>query len=401
MRVLIVSPWLPHAQIAHGGGQHLFHTIRSLAERGHSVHVVCYGRGESKSQVETLAAHCELVHVLRPAYTWRQKAERVLSTEWRRPWMWGRRTHAEARARIRSICRENRIDVVHLAWTEMGRYLWAVPAGMATVLGTLDVEYRVRPREVQSHPWGWKRLQAARRARHLIEGERRYVKQAHVTLASSAADKAHLARFVEETRIHIVAPWVDLDTMLNVDSETVVPGRLTFVGALDRVANEAAVAFLVRDVWPQVQVHPRAALYIVGANPPRWLDRQAGRDPRLVVTGFVQDLVREWAQTDVAVSPSLIGGGLLIKVAQPMAAGRPVVTTALGNEGVGADPDAAVAVADDVRSFAKAVLRLLADRGLWKRMAEAGRRHVVETLDWETSMANLEAAYVEAIGRVG
>lgn len=400
MRVLIVSPWLPHACITHAGGKHLFHTIRSLRERGHKVFVMCYRRGETEFRVRTLAALCESVHVLEPAYTWRQKAEQALSGGWRRPWAWGRRTHAEARAHIQSLCRERHIDVVHLAWTEMGRYLDAVPAGVATVLGALDVEYRVRPREVRLTRWGRGRLQAARRARRLIQGERRYVRQSHVTLACSAADRVHLARLTDEDRIHVVAPWASLRTMRAIKPDTAVPGRLTFMGALDRVANESVVRFLVREVWPRIrQAHPTAMLHIVGAHPPRWLWRRAREDPRLVVAGYVADLAREWAQTDVAVSPSLIGGGVLVKVAQPMAAGRPVVTTALGNEGVAARPGEAVAVAEDAPSLARAVLRLLADRACWTRMATKGRRHVLETFDWDKSMANLEVAYDDAVGR--
>ena len=243
-------------------------------------------------------------------------------------------------------------------------------------------------------------MRAARRAYRLSRVERRYVSLAHVTLACSAADRDHLARLVDERRICIVAPWVDLEAMRDIGPDAVEPGRLTFMGALDRVANQEAARFLVRDVWPRVKDgHPSAVLCIVGANPPRWLRRWATRDPRLIVTGYVPDLVREWASTDVAVSPSLIGGGLVIKVAQPMAAGRPVVTTTLGNEGVAAPVGKAVKVADDARSFAQAALRLLADRGLWKRQAAAGRRHVLRSLDWETSIADLERAYADAIRR--
>ena len=56
-------------------------------------------------------------------------------------------------------------------------------------------------------------------------------------------------------------------------------------------------------------------------------------------------------------------------------------------------------VADDARSFAAAALRLLSDRDRWARVADAGRRHVTETLDWGVSLERLEAAYETAVGR--
>ena len=397
MRILIVSPWLPHPDIAHGGGQHLYHTIRSLAERDHALHVLCYGRDESEAQVRALAMHCRLLHVVTPSYTWRQKAARLRNGGWRRPWTLGRRTHTEVRALIRDTCREQRIDVVHFAWTEMGRYLDTVPRHVGTVLGTLDVEYLVRPREVRLYHVG-RRWRAALKARRLIRAERCYLNRADVTLACSAADRGHLARLEDASRIRVVRPWMDVAAMRAVGPDGIVPGRLTFMGAMDRVANMAAAHFLVQGVWPRVRAaYPGATLRIVGANPPQSLRRQAEGDPRLTVTGLVPDLAAEWAATDVAVSPSIVGGGLVIKVAQPMAAGRPVVTTTLGNEGIAAPVGVAVEVADDAQSFVAAVLRLLSDRDWWARLAAAGRRHVLAALDWCVSIESLEAAYAAAV----
>jgi glycosyltransferase involved in cell wall biosynthesis len=399
MRVLIVSPWLPHPQVMHAGGQHLYHTVRCLAGRGHTLHVLCYGREEPAEHVRVLAAHCASLHVLTPAYTSRQKVARLRNGGWRDPWTLGRRTHHEARAMIWSICGEHDIDVVHLAWTEMVRYLGTVPRGVGTVLGTMDVESAVRPREVRLVPLGrrwWEALKACR----LIAAERQALSRVDVTLACSEADRAQLARIGGTDRVRVVHPWVDVQAVCRIGPEPLVPGRLTFMGAMDRLANVAAARFLVDAVWPRVRAaHPVATLRIVGVDPPPSLLRCAEGDARLMVTGFVPDLAAEWAQTDVAVSPSLIGGGLVTKVAQPMAAGRPVVTTSLGNEGVGAPVGTAVEVADDAPSFAAAVQRLLVDRDRWARLAAAGRRHALERFDWGTSMQRLEAAYVVAAAR--
>jgi len=67
------------------------------------------------------------------------------------------------------------------------------------------------------------------------------------------------------------------------------------------------------------------------------------------------------------------------KVIDAMAAGRPVVSTTLGNEGVAAPPDQAVLVTDDPQAFAGYVLDLLRDDLLWNRTAQGGRAHVQQT----------------------
>lgn len=401
MRVLIVTPWMPYPRIAHAGGDTLFHIVRSLVERGHTIHMLCYGRGESTDQVATIARLCTSLEVVTPAYSISAKVSSFVNGGWRRPWLLGRRANAEVRRLLGRRCIQSHIDVVHLVWTEMGRYLDAVPCGVGTVLGTLDVESRVRAREVPLHPLPFARWATAWRTHRLIRAERHYVAAADAVTVCSPADREQLATLCGSERIHVVPPWLDAEAYRAIEPGRVVPGRLTFVGALDRIANAAAVRFLITDVWPRVRAaHPAATLNIVGANPPRWLCCFSNHDPSTVVTGWVPDLPEVWAQTDVAVCPSLVGGGLLLKVAQPMCAGRPVVTTALGNEGVAA-PSGALAVADSPEAFAAAVLRLLADRALWTRMAQAARQHIAAIMDWEMGMRSLETAYASAISAGG
>lgn len=399
MRILVISPWLPYPQIAHAGGDVLFHTLRSLVERGHAVHLLAYGRGETAAQLEAVSRLCASLQVITPAYTLRAKAASFLNGGWRKPWLLGRRTHAEMRQALQERCRHSGIEVVQLFWTEMGRYLSAVPEGVGTVLSAQDAEAQVRPRELALLPHGPTRWLEALRARRLIRDEPRTIAAAGAVTTCSAADSVQLAQTCPHERFFVTPPRLD-PALYAVTPERLIPGRLTFMGALDRVANAAAARFLLEDVWSRVRdAHPAAELRFVGAAPPAWLQRAAASDPRVTVTGWAPDLVEVWAETDVAVCPSLTGGGLLLKVAQPMAAGRPVVTTTLGNEGVAA-PGGAVAVADRPAAFAQEVLRLLEDRVHWERMAQAGRRHIAATMDWDASMKNLEAA-LHAASRAG
>lgn len=398
MNILMVSPWMPHAGARHAGSAYLFETVRWLA-RKHTVHLLCYQRSESPDEVDSIVALCRSLTTVRPAYAVGDKLSRFLHGGWRRPARLGRQTHDSMRRHIGLVCARHRIDVVHCWWTETARYLDAVPPRVARVVGTMDVEYRVRPREVALYPPGCRRWQAGRRARWLIRCERELLPAADAVLTCSQADRRDLAAVVDAARLQVVTPWIDAERMAVVAASSAAPGRLTFMGAMDRRANIAAAAFLVDRVWPRLRdALPRARLYIVGAGPPADVYNWASRDDRIVVTGLVDDMAAVWASTDIALSPSLIGGGLVTKVAQPMAAGRPVVTTTLGNEGVAA-PAGAVCVADDPAAFAGAVLKLAANPDAKCRLAENGRDHALSALDWTSSMGRLERAYAAAVRR--
>jgi glycosyltransferase involved in cell wall biosynthesis len=90
----------------------------------------------------------------------------------------------------------------------------------------------------------------------------------------------------------------------------------------------------------------------------------------------------------VFVSPILVGGGIIVKILDAMAAGIPVVTTKYGNEGIGAMSGEEVLVADATDTYADAVVRLLSDPEANRRIGERGRDFV-------------RGAYsAEAIGRI-
>ena len=65
-----------------------------------------------------------------------------------------------------------------------------------------------------------------------------------VTLVCSAADRDdHLRCGASPDRVCVVPPWIDADVMRAISPEATIPGRLVFMGALDRIANVAAARF--------------------------------------------------------------------------------------------------------------------------------------------------------------
>ena len=81
--------------------------------------------------------------------------------------------------------------------------------------------------------------------------------------------------------------------------------------------------------------------------------------PGVMLLGYVDDLERFYAETDVIVAPMLMGSGLKMKVAEALSYGVPVVGTAIGFEGFGAEELAHRCA--DVAEVKAAILALRSD----------------------------------------
>jgi glycosyltransferase involved in cell wall biosynthesis len=132
---------------------------------------------------------------------------------------------------------------------------------------------------------------------------------------------------------------------------------------------------------------------VAGRDPGPELEALAAAAPRLRLLGFVPDLGPLYARAGVFVNPMRGGGGTRLKMLEAMAAGKAVVSTAIGAEGLALTPGRDVVVADGAPAFAEAVRALLADPGRAARLGQAARALVEARYRWEACLAPLEQLY--------
>jgi glycosyltransferase involved in cell wall biosynthesis len=390
MNILIASLYLPYPAVPHGGGHDLFRLIETLNQQ-HTISVVSFVDANQARHAESLRPYVADVQLVTPAITLRQKLSSAVVALRQNAWKtWGRRADCEMRQAIADRARRGQIDVVWCVWTEMGRYLNVAPPGVLRVLDEVDVRFVVEQAAAAGRWWSLMRA-AQRRCQELA-----YCRSADLVLTRSARDLAILRRACPDLAGFVLPPAAHVASFADIRPEECEPYRVLFVGALDRKRNQAAVRWLVDEIWPQVHnACPEAVLRIVGANPPAAVQALADR-PGVQVTGRVPDLRAEYARARVIAAPMRSEAGALNKVIDGLAAGRPVVATTLANAGIGA-PLEALSLADDPHAFACAISKLLRHQDEWTRRAQAGRRFTLTTFDWPRSVHHLESTLLQLV----
>jgi glycosyltransferase involved in cell wall biosynthesis len=374
--ITVVTPYLPYPEVAHGGGQDLYRAIRALGER-HEIRVVTFVDNAQVIHAEALRPYLVDLCLVWPAIQPGEKLKNVLkAVKSGRIRSIGRRADRE----VKQALQERPSDVVHCAWTEMGRYLVAAPPGSVRVLEEVDVRFLS---ESNSGMPGARLMQRK-------QEEIRYCRAADLVVTRSTHDLEALRKEVPGLNGLVIPPVAHVDPFLDIDPAESVPGRVLFVGALSRRRNQEAVFWLVGEIWPRVrETCPGAQLRIVGADPPApilALDGTAG----VRVTGYVADLGQEYAEARVVVAPMRAQAGALNKVLDGLAAGRPVVGTTAANSGIAA-PAGVMVMADDTAAFASGITAILRDPSEWDRKSAAGRQHVRQHFRWHDSIGRYEA----------
>jgi O-antigen biosynthesis protein len=111
------------------------------------------------------------------------------------------------------------------------------------------------------------------------------------------------------------------------------------------------------------------------------------------VVGYVPDLTPYFDSALVFVAPLRFGAGMKGKVGQSLVHGLPVVSTAIGAEGMSLVDGEHLLMAETAEEFAEAVLSLLEDDGLWGRLQTQGRALIESTLSEAVVARRLELLF--------
>ena len=165
---------------------------------------------------------------------------------------------------------------------------------------------------------------------------------------------------------------------------------VAFSGNLEYHPNRMAVRFFRRDIWPGLRRRwPELVWRLIGRNEHAVRNHTDG-DARIETSGPVADAIAELAAAQVVVAPLLAGSGTRLKIMEAWAAGRAVVSTTVGAEGLEARDGEHLLLADDASAFAAAVSRLLESEPLRRALGAAGRRLYESHYTWDAAWSGLE-----------
>jgi glycosyltransferase involved in cell wall biosynthesis len=234
-------------------------------------------------------------------------------------------------------------------------------------------------------------------ARRMRAFEIRACKQADLCLTITPEDAERILKLAPDASVAVSPAGVDLERYYpQLMSEE--PGTLVFVGALDWLPNADAVRWFRTKVWPRVtQEEPTAQWIVVGKSPPADILHWPEEDRSIQVTGFVEDVRPYLHRASVVIVPLRSGGGMRLKILEAMAAGKTVVSTPVGAEGISARSGEEIILAGPDRSYGVEVVRLLREPSERKRIGKAARAWV-EGYGWSGIAADLEREYQALLG---
>jgi glycosyltransferase involved in cell wall biosynthesis len=407
VKLLFVTPQLPFppdqgTKLRNGP------LIRIAAEAGHEVHLLAFGKRDASVEPTTsdpssdscpegaeLDNWCRRVVVVPspPARKLVARARDIALSQ--RPDLVDRLWSPGFYGALRRLVAEERYDAVQVEGMELTRYLPAT-AGALTIFDDHNVEYSLQQLAFQTDVQRPRRAHAALYSfiqwRRLRLWEARVCTKVDAVLAASRQDAAVLQR-LSGRDVDAVPNGIDLTATPFHSPKTEIAANLLFDGTMSFRPNHDAATWFIQEILPLVRAkRPDVRFWVVGRDPLPDVVAHNFSEQRVAVTGAVPSVDPYWDRAGVYVLPMRFGGGVRFKALQAMARGVPLVSTALGVEGLDAQPGRDYLRAERPHDFAAAILKLLDDAASRELLATNARR-TVANLDWSRIAPALLGVY--------
>jgi polysaccharide biosynthesis protein PslH len=292
------------------------------------------------------------------------------------------------REALTDLLQSQRFDIVHVDSLDLSNYLSDLTdLPVVCVHHNVESELLRRRSERESLIRRWyMRMQAG----FLEKEERRWLPRVALNVAVSDQDRLKLQRMVPHAKFIVVPNGVDTRLF-----QPGVSGRdgIVFVGGYGWYPNRDALEYFADDILPLLRrARPLLPVRWIGRAPPQ-IQRLFKSRYDIELTGYVDDIRPLVEEACCYVVPIRVGGGTRLKILDAWALGKAVVSTTIGCEGLDAREGENILIRDSPADFAEAVLNVLDDEDLRRRLETGGRRTVERDYDWEVIGSHFLPSY--------
>jgi glycosyltransferase involved in cell wall biosynthesis len=366
MKILFVTHRFPYPTVNHAGGVYVFEVIKALKARGVEVDLLSFISHEELQHVEQAKPYFGCMELI-PSE--KRIVERIIDLP-----LYFLKPKFIVDAFQRKFCRKllalqkvHRYDAIQFEWTQMCQYVGYVKSNAVRTLTEHDVSIIPAKRWFREQTNPVKKIVKYLTLKLLEQYEPRLCAKFDGVFTLSKKDADYLQALNGKIKT--------FEYPLAIKKREAAPLRppankhILFLAHLGRIPNVEAVEWFYHEVFvDMLKAYPDAEFIIAGGEPHQRVV-QVAKNKNVKLFANVNSLEEFYQAARAFVSPLKIGGGVIKKNLDAMALACPLVTTAVGNEGINAKSGKEVLVANTKEEFMSHLNRILTDDDYWLTIA--------------------------------
>lgn len=260
-----------------------------------------------------------------------------------------------AKKKLQELVVNRDIDIVHFDGLQTTVFLSLIRQHTSAkcVLRQHNIEHLIWERNAQ-YANGIKGMYLEILANRLKKYEEKTLKEVDAIIPISKVDAVYFNDF--DKPVHVTSTGIDVEEECPSDFSRY---KVFHLGSLDWLPNQEGIKWFLDTVWPGVYLSDsRYEFYIAGRNMSDQFRSYCEGIKNVIVVGEVEDSKNFMKNHGVLVVPLKSGSGVRIKILEGLSLGIPIVTTAIGVEGIEVEHKKELFIADTEKEFQNSIITI-------------------------------------------
>ncbi len=196
----------------------------------------------------------------------------------------------------------------------------------------------------------------------------------------------------------ITAPFCSIPVSMDFDFENIPDiqkNKFCFLGSMNWKPNIEAVELLLNKIFPKIlEKIPEAELHLAGSYMSDKLMNL--KQNNVFIHGKVTDVKAFFVENGILLVPLKSGSGIRIKILEALSLGVPVVSSAVGFEGIPIKNEIHGMIANRTKDFVEAAILLASNEEIANKMGQKGQVLAIETFN-SNNISKKLLAFIQSI----
>lgn len=398
MKILQISPQIPYPPDS-GGKISIWGITKYLSQLGHQITLVSYYDGSyDVEKYNALKNYCEPIFIKHNTRNNILKA--LLNLFSPVPYNISKYYCKSLEDFLLKFLNKNDIDIIHIDHLHLSWVVDVVKSikNIPVVLREHNLELKIMKRFYEDTKNPFLKFYAGLQYKKFIHYEPLQALKFDKCIMISKEDEKYLNEMNSKVKIKTIPVGVE-ENILHLKMNSVLPLTLFHVGSLKWIPNREGLMWFLKEIFPIIiSSYPQTKLYIYGIGA-ETIEVDQKLSDNVIKVGYVEDIWEEIKNKMIMIVPLIVGSGMRVKIIEMLAAGKLIVTTSVGKEGIEVSDGQQIFIADDSQSFAQKIIDIFSGKVNSDQVIQNAKRFIEQKHLWNLVAKEFENEYLELINQ--
>lgn len=398
MKILQISPQIPYPPDS-GGKISIWGITKYLSQLGHQITLVSYyDESYDVEKYNALKNYCEPIFIKHNTRNNILKA--IVNLFSSVPYNISKYYCKSLENFLINFLNKNDIDIIHIDHLHLSWVIDVVKSikNIPVVLREHNLELKIMKRFYEDTKNPFLKFYAGLQYKKFIHYEPLQALKFDKCIMISKEDEKYLKELNSKVKIRTIPVGVE-ENILNLKINSVLPLTLFHVGSLKWIPNREGLMWFLKEIFPIIiSSYPQTKLYIYGIGA-ETIEVDQSLSDNVIKVGYVEDIWKEIKNKMVMIVPLIVGSGMRVKIIEMLAAGKLIVTTSVGKEGIEVTDGQQIFIADDSQSFAQRIIDIFSGKVNSDKVIMNAKRFIEQNHLWSHIAKEFENEYLDLINQ--